>query len=100
MTRIHASDMYAAGTRRSGSGDNPPATLQIKVAIEGYANDPTKLPNAFAATLMPTAKRKSDTTTIPIPTNLKSATKPAFGIFRICNRNILDQEAYHIAPCG
>ena len=70
MTRIHASDMYAAGTRRSGSGDNPPATLQIKVAIEGYANDPTKLPNAFAATLMPTAKRKSDTTTIPIPTNL------------------------------
>ena len=34
------------------------------------SNDPIKLPTAFAATVIPTAKRKSDGTTIPIPTNL------------------------------
>jgi hypothetical protein len=33
------------------------------------SNDLITLLNAFAATLIPAAKRRSDATTIPIPTN-------------------------------
>src|SRR5262245_51620078 len=34
------------------------------------------------------------------PDQSKLATKPALGVFRTCNRYILDQERYHIATCG
>ena len=64
------------------------------------SKDPIKLPTAFAATVIPTAKRKSDATTIPIPNQSEPATDPTLGVFRMRNRNILDQEGDHTTTDG